>query len=125
MTKPAVANGLLTFTTLTLSADICGSGNGYIYQLNALSGLPFLSSPNGNTGGYSSTVGIPGPPRVVDLVLTPGLGRATGEQINQRVQTTLVSGTTSKIDASGIVNSKAPPVGRINWREITNYNDKK
>ena len=124
VTKPAVANGLLTFTTLTLSADICGTGNGFIYQLNALSGLPFLTSPNGNTGGYSSTVGIPGPPRVVDLVLDQGLTRATGEQIDKRTQTTLVSGTSSKIDASGVVNSKAPPVGRINWREITNYNDR-
>ena len=131
VTKPAVRTGLLTFTTLTLSADICGGGSGYIYQVNALTGLPFLDSMgNAYPAGYLSTVGIPGPPRIVDLNLNPGQLRATGEQINNKTQTTLVSGTLGKIDGTRDANgnlvalsAKAPPVGRINWREITNWND--
>ena len=121
VTKPAVRTGLLTFTSLTLSADICGGGSGYIYQVNALTGLPYGAA---TFGGYASTVGIPGPPRIVDLTLTPGLTRATGEQINKKTQATLVSGTLGKIDTPGpIIPGKTPPVGRINWREITNWND--
>lgn len=121
VTKPAVRTGLLTFTTLTLSADICGGGSGYIYQVNALTGLPYGAA---TFGGYASTVGIPGPPRIVDLTLTPGLTRATGEQINKKTQATLVSGSLGKIDTPGaLIPSKTPPVGRINWREITNWND--
>ncbi len=121
VTKPAIRTGLLTFTTQTLSADVCGSGSGYIYQVNALTGLPYGGAP---FGGYSSTVGIPGPPRIVDLTLEPGLTRATGEQINKKTQATLVSGTLGKIDTPGpVIPSKTPPVGRINWREITNWND--
>ena len=121
VTKPAIRTGLLTFTTLTLSADICGAGSGFIYQVNALTGLPFGTA---NVGGYASTVGIPGPPRIVDLTLSGGAVRATGEQINNKTQATLVSGTLGKIDTPGqVIPTKTPPVGRINWREITNWND--
>ena len=121
VTKPAVRTGLLTFTTLTISNDVCGGGGGYIYQVNALSGLPYGNAPY---GGYVSTVGIPGPPRIVDLTLTLGQERASGELINNKTQATLVSGTLGKIDTPGpVIPSKAPPVGRINWREITNWND--
>jgi len=125
VTKPAIRTGLLTFTTLTLSSDICVAGNGYVYQVDALSGLPFSSSTNGITGGYASTVGIPGPPRVVDLTLTAGQNQATGEVINKKTQTTLVSGTAGTIsNPGGNVTTKAPPTQEINWREITNYNDR-
>ena len=125
ITKPAVRTGLLTFTTVTLSSDLCSGGNGYIYQVNALTGLPLSTSAGGITGGYISTVGIPGPPRVVDLTLTGGEIRATGEVINKKTQTTLVSGTLGKIGGFGDQTPiKVPPVGRINWREITNWNDK-
>ena len=128
VTKPALGSGLLTFTTLTLAADICGAGSGYIYQVNALTGMPVDSSSS--LIGYASTVGIPGPPRIVDLVLTTGASRTTGELINQRKQAALVSGTLAKIDSPRdsssnpvTVTRKAPPVGRINWREISNWND--
>ena len=121
VTKPAVRTGLLTFTTLTLANTLCDVGNGFIYQVNALTGLPYGSAPY---IGYSSTVGIPGPPRIVDLTLSPGQLRGTGEQINNKTQATLVSGTLGKIDTPGpVIPAKAPPVGRINWREITNWND--
>ena len=121
VTKPAIRTGLLTFTTQTLSADVCGAGSGYIYQVNALTGLPYGTAP---FGGYTSTVGIPGPPRIVDLTIDAGLTRATGEQINKKTQATLVSGTLGKIATPGpVIPSKTPPVGRINWREITNWND--
>ncbi|MGI9025752.1 MAG: pilus assembly protein, partial [Burkholderiaceae bacterium] len=121
VTKPAIRTGLLTFTTQTLSADVCGAGGGYIYQVNALTGLPYGTAP---FGGYTSTVGIPGPPRIVDLTIEAGQTRATGEQINKKTQATLVSGTLGKIDTPGpVIPSKTPPVGRINWREITNWND--
>ena len=121
VTKPAIRTGLLTFTTLTLSPDICGGGSGYIYQVNALTGLPY---GNATYGGYTSTVGIPGPPRIVDLTITNTVTRPTGEQIKKQTQATLVSGTLGKIDTPGpVILSKTPPVGRINWREITNWND--
>ncbi len=121
VTKPAIRTGLLTFTTQTLAADVCGGGGGYIYQVNALTGLPYGTAPY---GGYTSTVGIPGPPRIVDLTIDAGLTRATGEQINKKTQATLVSGTLGKIATPGpVIPSKTPPVGRINWREITNWND--
>ncbi len=123
VTKPAVRTGLLTFTTLTLSNDLCTPGNGYIYQVNALTGLPVGGA--GNVIGYSSTVGIPGPPRVVDLTLQSGQSQATGEAINLKTQTTLVSGTAGKIGSYGSqVQIKVPPTQQINWREITNWNDK-
>jgi type IV pilus assembly protein PilY1 len=132
VTKPAVRTGLLTFTTLTLSNDLCTPGNGFIYQLDALTGLPLAGSLNNNTGGYASTVGIPGPPRVVDLTITSGQNQATGEVINKKTQTTLVSGTSGKIDGFGAKDSvtgqniqvKVPPTQRINWRELTNWNDR-
>jgi len=123
ITKPAIRTGLLTFTTLTLSNDLCTPGNGYIYQVNALSGLPLPSA--GSIIGYSSTVGIPGPPRVVDLTLTAGQNQQTGEVINLKTQTTLVSGTAGKIGSFGTQTPiKVPPTQQINWREITNWNDK-
>ena len=123
VTKPAIRTGLLTFTTLTLSGDLCTAGNGYIYQVNALTGLALPGS--GATIGYSSTVGIPGPPRVVDLTLTSGQSQATGEVINVKTQTTLVSGTAGKIGSYGTQTPiKVPPTQQINWREITNWNDK-
>lgn len=134
ITKPAIRAGLLTFTTLTLSSDICGQGGGFVYQLNALSGLPYSTSPNGNIGGYSSTVGIPGPPRVVDLSIGSDGGalRATGEQLTKVNQTTLVSGTTGNIGRAGDPNDPKTgisvaykPNRRITWREITNYNDQR
>ena len=121
ITKPAVRTGLLTFTTLTLSSNVCAAGNGYVYQVNALTGLPIAGT---NYIGYASTVGIPGPPRVVDLTLTPGQGQVTGERVNVKTQTTLVSGTSGKIDAGApVTSSPAPPTQQINWREITNWND--
>ncbi len=123
VTKPAVRTGLLTFTTLTLSNDLCAPGNGYVYQVNALTGLAFGGA--GNVIGYSSTVGIPGPPRVVDLTLASGTSQASGEAINLKTQTTLVSGTAGKIGSFGSqVPIKVPPTQQINWREITNWNDK-
>ena len=123
VTKPAIRTGLLTFTTLTLSNDLCTPGNGYIYQVNALSGLPLPSA--GSVIGYSSTVGIPGPPRVVDLTLTAGQNQATGEVINLKTQTTLVSGTAGKIGNYGPQTPiKVPPTQQINWREISNWNDR-
>ena len=119
--KAAVAPGLLTFTSLTLAGSLCGSGGGYVYQVNPLSGLPLA----GSIGGYTSTVGIPGPPVIVDLTVTAGQSRGTGEQINKKTQTTLVSGTSGGIAGIGTPPAtKAPPVGRISWREITNYNDR-
>ena len=122
ITKPALLDGLLTFTTLTLSTDICGAGGGNVFQVNALSGLPVAGS---TLIGYSSTVGIPGPPRIVDVALTDTVMRRTGEQINQTQRATLVSGTSANIAQVGAtVTDKAPPIGRINWREITNWNDK-
>ena len=122
VTKPAVSNGLLTFTTLTLSGDLCAGGNGFVYQVNALTGLPLAGA--GNVIGYVSTVGIPGPPRVVDLTLTAGQGQATGEQINLKTQTTLVSGTAGLIRGFGPQTvTKGPPTQQINWRELTNWND--
>ena len=127
ITKPAIRTGLLTFTSLTLASDLCGTGGGYIYQVNALTGLPYGSA---TSIGYVSTVGIPGPPRIVDLTITGGELRATGEKISKKTQATLVSGTSGKIDGisgrdlSGAqIQTKVPPVGRINWREITNWND--
>ncbi len=123
ITKPAVRTGLLTFTTLTLSNDLCLPGNGYVYQVNALTGKAVGGA--GTTIGYSSTVGIPGPPRVVDLTLTNGQTQATGESINRITQTTLVSGTAGKIGSYGPqVPTKGPPTQQINWREITNWNDR-
>jgi len=132
VTKPAVRTGLLTFTTLTLSNDLCTPGNGYIYQVDALSGLPLTTSLNANTGGYASTVGIPGPPRVVDLTITAGAQQATGEVFNKKTQTTLVSGTAGKIAGYGNTDPTSgrpiavtmPPTQEINWREITNFNDR-
>ena len=121
VTKPAIRTGLLTFTTLTLSNDLCTPGNGYIYQVNALTGLPF-GGP-GTVGGYSSTVGIPGPPRVVDLTIQAGVTQATGEVINKKTQVTLVSGTAGKIAGYGDTSQRPmPPTQQINWREITNWN---
>ncbi len=121
VTKPAVRNGLLTFTTLTLASDVCGSGSGYIYQVNALTGLPF---GGGSVIGYTSTVGVPGPPRIVDLTIAAGTGRRTGEQIDLRRSAAVVSGTLPTIAQPGnAVTSKAPPVGRVTWREITNWAD--
>jgi type IV pilus assembly protein PilY1 len=123
ITKPAVRTGLLTFTTLTLSNDLCQAGNGYVYQVNALTGLPLSGA--GSVIGYSSTVGIPGPPRVVDLSLSSGQNQATGEVINQKTQTTLVSGTAGKIGNYGSATAiKVPPTQQINWREISNWNDR-
>ena len=123
VTKPAVRTGLLTFTTLTLSGDLCTPGNGYVYQVNALSGLAVAGA--GSTIGYASTVGIPGPPRVVDLTLTPGQAQASGEAINLKTQTTLVSGSKGTIGNFGPQTPiKVPPTQQINWREITNWNDK-
>ena len=123
VTKPAVRTGLLTFTTLTLSNDLCSPGNGYVYQVGALNGLSLPGS--GGVIGYSSTVGIPGPPRVVDLTLSAGTKQATGEQINLKTQTTLVSGTAGKIGSYGSQTPiKVPPTLQVNWREITNWNDK-
>ncbi len=121
ITKPALGSGVLTFTTLTLSPDVCGSASGYVYQVNALTGLTVGGA---TVIGYSSTVGIPGPPRIIDLKLDPGITRATGEIINKNRQAVAVSGTIPTIATPGeaIVN-KAPPVGRINWREISNWND--
>ncbi len=131
VTKPAVQSGFLTFTTLTLSSDICGQGGGFVYQLNALTGLPFANSPNGNTGGYISTVGIPGPPRVVDLVAVGGAVQGTGEQLTKVSTTTLVSGTSGNIARSGDPADATTGIGvvykpnrRVTWREITNYNDR-
>ncbi len=119
--KAAYAPGLLSFTSLTLANSVCGSGGGYVYQVNPITGLPLVT---GNVGGYVSTVGIPGPPVIVNLTVTPGQARATGEQINQITQTTLVSGTSGNIKGIGTPGAaKAPPVGRVSWREITNYND--
>ena len=118
--KAAIAPGLLTFTSLTLASGVCGSGGGYVYQINPLTGLPLA----GNIGGYTSTVGIPGPPVIVDLSVTAGQARPTGETINQKTQTTLVSGTSGGIAGIGTPPAtKAPPIGRVSWREITNYND--
>ena len=38
---------------------------------------------------------------------------------------TLVSGTLPTIKAVGpVIMKKAPPINRINWREITNWNDR-
>ena len=123
VTKPAVRTGLLTFTTLTLSNDLCSPGNGFVYQVNALNGLSLPGA--GGVIGYSSTVGIPGPPRVVDLTLSAGAKQTTGEQINLKTQTTLVSGTAGKIGSYGSqLPIKVPPTLQINWREITNWNDK-
>ena len=124
VTKPAVRTGLLTFTSLTLSNDLCLQGNGYVYQVNALTGLPFSSSVNGTTGGYASTVGIPGPPLVVALQLTSGAAQATGEVINNQTLTTLVSGTAGKITGTGVTAQAAPPTQQINWREITDWNER-
>ena len=77
------------------------------------------------TIGYASTVGIPGPPRVVDLTLTAGQTQVTGEVINRKTQTTLVSGTAGQIGSYGPQSQiKGPPTQQINWREITNWNDK-
>ncbi len=122
VTKPAIRTGLLTFTTLTLSSDLCTPGNGFVYQVSALTGLQDGAV---NVIGYSSTVGIPGPPRVVDLTLTSGTSQASGEVINLKTQTTLVSGTAGKIGNYGSQTpTKVPPTQQINWREITNWNDK-
>ncbi|MEO8938703.1 MAG: PilC/PilY family type IV pilus protein [Burkholderiaceae bacterium] len=122
ITQASVSNGVLSFTSLTVASSICGAGGGYIYQLNALTGLPYPTLP----GGTLSTVGIPGPPKVVDLFITQGQTRATGERINTRTTTTLVAGTSGNIGAPPLnITSKAPPVGRITWREITNYNDRR
>ena len=123
VTKPAVRTGLLTFTTLTLSNDLCTPGNGNVYQVNALTGLAVSGA--GTTIGYTSTVGIPGPPRVVDLTINAGATRASGEAINVKTQTTLVSGTSGNIGSYGAqAPIKMPPTQQINWREITNWNDK-
>jgi type IV pilus assembly protein PilY1 len=122
VTQPAVRQGLLTFTTLTLSNDLCLPGNGFIYQLDALTGFNFGGA---TFGAYSSTVGIPGPPRIVDLQLIGGQTQATGEVINNKTATALVSGTLGTIsNPGGAVTQKAPPTQRINWREITNWNDR-
>lgn len=125
VSKPAIRTGLLTFTTQTLAGSVCTAGGGYIYQLNALTGLPYVDVNNNVVpGGFVSTVGIPGPPKVVDLSVTAGQSRATGEQINQRTLTTLVSGSSGGLAGVGVTPPiKVPPVGRLSWREITNYND--
>ena len=124
ITKPAIRTGLLTFTTLTLSNDLCEPGNGFVYQVNALTGLAVDGSIS-NIIGYTSTVGIPGPPRVVDLTLTSGASQATGEAINLKTQTTLVSGTAGRIGSYGSQTPiKVPPTLQLNWREITNWNDR-
>ena len=117
--KAALSPGLLAFTSLTLAGSVCGSGGGYVYQVDPLSGLPI--GGNGGVGGYVSTVGIPGPPAIVTLATAPGASRATGENIGQQTQAVLVSGTSGQIAQPGVsVTKKAPPVGRISWREITN-----
>ena len=60
-----------------------------------------------------------------NLTVTAGQLRPTGEQINKKTQTTLVSGTSGGIAGIGTPPAtKAPPVGRVSWREITNYNDR-
>ncbi len=125
--KPAVRTGLLTFDTLTLAGDVCGAGGGYIYQLGALTGLEYLGTP----AGFASTVGIPGPPQIVDLGRSDGSLRVTGEQVGTQRQTTMVGGTKGTIDstrdtggAAVSITSKAPPIGRVSWREISNWNDK-
>ena len=124
ITKPAIRTGLLTFTTLTLSNDLCAPGNGFVYQVNALTGLQVDGSLS-NVIGYTSTVGIPGPPRVVDLTLIKSQSQVTGEVINLKTQTTLVSGTANKIGSYGSQTPiKVPPTQQLNWREITNWNDR-
>lgn len=116
-------NSLLTFTTVTLAQDVCGAGSGYIYQVNALTGLPVSGN---NVIGYTSTVGIPGPPALVDLDVGSSPNRRAGEKISIVKRTTLVSGTSGNVDVVGAtVQTKGPPIGRINWREITNWNDQK
>jgi type IV pilus assembly protein PilY1 len=133
VTKPAIRTGLLAFTTLTLSNDLCTSGNGFIYQVDLQTGLSFGNPAN--PAGFASTVGIPGPPRVVDLTISAGSTQATGEVINKKTQTTLVSGTSGNVAGVPAVPCTGlnctptnpqilmPPTGQINWREITNWND--
>jgi hypothetical protein len=93
--------------------------------------LPFLDSSNNPlAAGYASSVGIPGPPQIVDLTFHSGVTHPAGVNIGSQTQTTLVAGTLGKIDstrdAAGnatALTSKAPPTGRISWREVTNWND--
>lgn len=129
--KPAVREGFLTFTTLTLSDDICGGGSGFIYQLDAVTGLPYAGA---SYAGYASAVGIPGPPQIIDLTLVAGKVQPAGVKINTKTQATIVSGTSGATAASVVMTTgadgkesptkiKGPPTERINWREITNWND--
>jgi type IV pilus assembly protein PilY1 len=125
--KAALVPGLLSFTSLTLASSVCGSGGGYVYQVNPVSGLPITttSSPNNTTGGFASTVGIPGPPAIVTLQTSSGVTKGTGEAIGQLTQSVLVSGTSGQIAQPGAsITQKGPPTSRVSWREITNYNDR-
>jgi type IV pilus assembly protein PilY1 len=115
-----VDSGIVTFSTVTLPADPCGSGGGFIYQMSALSGLALDLT---NIVGSISNVGTPGPAQSVLLAsISPKGTQTTGETVSKKEYGAIATGTSGDIKLADKRATIRLSKGRVGWREIPNWN---
>ncbi len=126
ISSATIDSGIASFATLTLSSDPCGSGGGYLYQVNAITGLALNSS---SIVGAISNVGTPGPPQSVVLSMSSSSSNNTREKVQQIGRGILTSGTSGDIGLTNFSGLGPTKIWlgkeRISWREIPNWNGMK